>query len=162
MQQKVKAIGYGCMLVLAVVLLVQAWSLLGEREALATQEQGLRQELAQAKRFALAHKDYEVYKKRLKAQVSKLERAGSRRSSVTACMRLVQRLAVEQGVQLQLVQGEGKQSLQLKAEGDFFTALRWLRRLEREGVCISELQVYQKAYQKAQGQTLGLELVVWI
>lgn len=156
MQQRVKAIGYSCMLVLAAVLLVQAWSLLGEREALAAQEQGLRQELVQAKRFALAHKDYEVYKERLKAQVSKLERAGSRRSSVTACMRLVQRLAAEQGVQLQLVQGEGKQSLQLTAEGDFFAALRWLRRLEREGVCISELQ----AYQKAQGQTLGLELVV--
>lgn len=156
MQQKVKAIGYGCMLVLATVLLVQAWSFLGEREALVAQEQGLRQELAQAKQFALAHKDYEVYKKRLKAQVSKLEKAGSRRSSVTACMRLVQRLAAEQGVQLQLVQGEGKQSLQLTAEGDFFAALRWLRRLEREGVCISELQ----AYQKAQGQTLGLELVV--
>ena len=152
MQQRVKAIGYGCMLALAAVLLVQAWSLLGEREALATQEQGLRQELAQAKQFALAHKDYEVYKERLKAQVSKLEKAGSRRSSVTACMRL----AAEQGVQLQLVQGEGKQSLQLTAEGDFFAALRWLRRLEREGVCISEL----KAYQKAQGQTLGLELVV--
>ena len=158
MQQKVRAIGYGCMLVLAAVLLVQAWSLLGEREALAAHEQELRQELAQAKQFALAHKDYEVYKKRLKAQVSKLEKAGSRRSSVTACMRLVQRLAAEQGVQLQLVQGEGKQSLQLTAEGDFFTALRWLRRLEREGVCISELQ----AYQKAQGQTLGLELVVRI
>lgn len=156
MQQKVKAIGYGCMLVLATVLLVQAWSFLGEREALVAQEQGLRQELAQAKQFALAHKDYEVYKERLKAQVSKLEKAGSRRSSVTACMRLVQRLAAEQGVQLQLVQGEGKQSLQLTAEGDFFAALRWLRRLEREGVCISELQ----AYQKAQGQTLGLELVV--
>ena len=71
-------------------------------------------------------------------------------------MRLVQRLAAEQGVQVQMVQGEGKQSLQLAAEGDFFAALRWLRRLEREGVCISELQ----AYQKAQGQTLGLELVV--
>lgn len=156
MQQKIKAIGYGCMLVLAAVLLVQAWSLLGEREALAAQEQGLRQELTQAKQFALAHKDYEVYKERLEAQVSKLEKAGSRRSSVTACMRLVQRLAAEQGVQLQLVQGEGKQSLQLTAEGDFFAALRWLRRLEREGVCISELQ----AYQKAQGQTLGLELVV--
>lgn len=156
MQQKVKAISYGCMLVLAAVLLVQAWSLLGEREALAAQEQGLRQELAQAKQFALAHKDYEVYKKRLEAQVSKLEKAGSRRSSVTACMRLVQSLAAEQGVQLQLVQGEGKQSLQLTAEGDFFAALRWLRRLEREGVCISELQ----AYQTAQGQTLGLELVV--
>lgn len=154
MQQRVKTIGYGCMLALAALLLVQAWSLLGEREALATQEQGLRQELAQAKKFALAHKDYEVYKKRLEAQVSKLEQAGSRRSSVTACMRLVQRLAAEQGVQL--VQGEGKQSLQLTAEGDFFAALRWLRRLEREGVCISELQ----AYQKAQGQTLGLELVV--
>ena len=62
MQQKVKAIGYGCMLVLAAVLLVQAWSLLGEREALAVQEQEVRQELAQAKQFALAHKDYEVYK----------------------------------------------------------------------------------------------------
>lgn len=154
MQQRVKTIGYGCMLALAAVLLVQAWSLLGEREALAAQEQGLRQELAQAKQFALAHKDYEVYKERLKAQVSKLEKAGSRRSSVTACMRLVQRLAAEQGVQL--VQGEGKQSLQLTAEGDFFAALRWLRRLEREGVCISELQ----AYQKAQGQMLGVELVV--
>ena len=71
-------------------------------------------------------------------------------------MRLVQRLAAEQGVQLQMVQGEGKQSLQLAAEGDFFAALRWLRRLEREGVCISELQ----AYQKEQGQTLGVELVV--
>lgn len=156
MQQKIKAIGYGCMLAVAAVLLVQAWSLLGEREALAAQEQEVRQELAQAKQFALAHKDYEVYKERLNAQVSKLENAGSRRSTVTACMRLVQRLAAEQGVQLQLVQGEGKQSLQLTAEGDFFTALRWLRRLEREGVCISELQ----AYQKAQGQTLGVELVV--
>ena len=156
MQQRVKTIGYGCMLALATLLLVQAWSLLGEREALATQEHGLRQELAQAKQFALAHKDYEVYKKRLEAQVSKLENAGSRRSSVTACMRLVQRLAAEQGVQVQMVQGEGKQSLQLAAEGDFFAALRWLRRLEREGVCISELQ----AYQKAQGQTLGVELVV--
>lgn len=158
MQQRIKAIGYGCMLALAAVLLVQAWSLLGEREALAAQEQEMRQELAQSKQFALAHKDYEVYKKRFEAQVSKLEKAGSRRSSVTACMRLVHRLAAEQGVQLQMVQGEGKQSLQLTAEGDFFTALRWLRRLEREGVCISELQ----AYQKAQGQTLGLELVVRI
>lgn len=156
MQQKIKAIGYGFMLAVAAVLLVQAWSLLGEREALAAQDQEVRQELAQAKQFALAHKDYEVYKKRLNAQVSKLENAGSRRSTVTACMRLVQRLAAEQGVQVQMVQGEGKQSLQLAAEGDFFAALRWLRRLEREGVCISELQ----AYQKAQGQMLGVELVV--
>lgn len=156
MRQKIKAIGYGCMLAVAAVLLVQAWSLAGEREALAAQEQEVRQELAQAKQFALAHKDYEGYKERLTAQVSKLENAGSKRSSVTACMRLVQRLASEQGVQLQMVQGEGKQSLQLAAEGDFFAALRWLRRLEREGVCISELQ----AYQKAQGQMLGVELVV--
>ena len=156
MQQRVKVIGYGCMLAVAAVLLVQAWSLAGEREALAAQERELRQELAQVKQFALAHKDYEGYKERLTAQVSKLEQAGSRHSSVTACMRQVQRLAAEQGVQVQLVQGEGKQGLQLAAEGDFFAALRWLRRLEREGVCISELQ----AYQQAQGQTLGIELVV--
>ena len=156
MQQRVKAIGYGCMLAVAAVLLVQAWCLAGEREVLAAQERELRQELAQVKQFALAHKDYEGYKERLTAQVSKLEQTGSRHSSVTACMRLVQRLAAEQGVQVQLVQGEGKQGLQLAAEGDFFAALRWLRRLEREGVCISELQ----AYQKAQGQTLGIELVV--
>lgn len=167
MKEKYKSIGYVLLLAAGLLLFWQSYGLWQERALLGEQRQALQQGLSVTKQFAAAHKDYEAYAKGLQAQRTKLEREVGRRGSSAECLKLVQRLAAEQGVRLTSVQnlraeagaGEQKSLTQLKlvADGEYFTALRWLRKLEREGVSISELRV-QKA--KMSTQTLQLELLV--
>lgn len=163
MKEKVKSVGYVVMLLAAVVLMSQSYYLWQEQELLGEQRQTLQQELSAIKQFAAAHKDYEAYAKGLQAQKSKL----AKRGSSAECLKLVQRLAAEQGVRLRSVQnlqveaGEGEKrsvtQLRLIADSDYFSALRWLRKLERESVIISELRVQKE---KLSTQTLQLELLV--
>lgn len=167
MKEKFKIGAYLLVLVLALVLLQQSYGLWQERELLIEQRGSLQQELSVTKQFAVAHKDYEAYAKRLQAERQKLERELSGRGSATECLKLVQRLAAEQGVQLTSVQNSqaeveigGKSSsmqLRLAATGDYFAALRWLRKLEREGVIISEMRVQKE---KMSTQNLQLELLI--
>lgn len=167
MKEKVKSVGYVVMLLAAVLLISQSYYLWQERELLGEQRQTLQQELSAIKQFAAAHKDYEAYAKGLQAQKSKLARELAKRGSSAECLKLVQRLAAEQGVRLRTVQnlqvetGEGEKrsvtQLRLAADSDYFSVLRWLRKLEREGVIISELRVQKE---KLSTQTLQLELLV--
>lgn len=167
MKEKVKSVGYVVMLLAAVFLMSKSCALWQERELLGGQRQTLQQELSAIKQFAAAHKDYEAYAKGLQAQKSKLARELAKRGSSAECLKLVQRLAAEQGVRLRSVQnlqveaGEGEKrsvtQLRLIADSDYFSALRWLRKLEREGVIISELRVQKE---KLSTQTLQLELLV--
>lgn len=166
MKEKVKSVGYVVMLLAAVLLMSQSYYLWQERELLMEQRGSLQQELSATKQFAAAHKDYEAYVKNLQAQKTKLERELFKRSSSVGCLKLVQRLAAEQGVRLRNVQnlqaeagaGEKKSVTQLKivADSDYFSAVRWLRKLEREGVIISELRVQKE---KLSTQTLQLEML---
>lgn len=167
MKEKYKSIGYVLLLAAGLLLFWQSYGLWQERASLGEQRQALQQGLSVTKQFAAAHQDYEAYAKGLQAQRTKLERELGRRGSSAECLKLVQRLAAEQGVRLTSVQnlraeaGAGEQrsltQLKLVADGDYFFALRWLRKLEREGVSISELRV-QKA--KMSTQNLQLELLV--
>ena len=167
MKEKVKSVGYVVMLLAAVLLISQSYYLWQERELLGEQRQTLQQELSAIKQFAAAHKDYEAYAKGLQAQKSKLARELAKRGSSAECLKLVQRLAAEQGVRLRTVQnlqvetGEGEKrsvtQLRLAADSDYFSALRWLRKLEREGVSITELRVQKE---KLSTQTLQLEVLM--
>lgn len=167
MKEEVKSVGYVVMLIAAVLLMSKSCALWQERELLMEQRGSLQQELSVTKQFAAAHKDYEAYVKNLQAQKTKLERELFKRSSSAGCLKLVQRLAAEQGVRLRNVQnlqaeagaGEKKSVTQLKivADSDYFSALRWLRKLEREGVVISELRVQKE---QLSTQTLQVEMLV--
>ena len=163
MNEKVKNGLHLALVILSLVIMQQSYYLWQERELLGEQRQTLQQELSAIKQFAAAHKDYEAYAKGLQAQKSKL----AKRGSSAECLKLVQRLAEEQGVRLRTVQnlqvetGEGEKrsvtQLRLAADSDYFSALRWLRKLEREGVIISELRVQKE---KLSTQNLQLELLV--
>ena len=167
MNEKVKHGLHLALVILSLVIMQQSYYLWQERELLAEQRQALQQTLSAIKQFAAAHKDYEAYAKGLQAQKSKLARELAKRGSPAECLKLVQRLAAEQGVRLRSVQnlqveaGEGEKrsvtQLRLAAEGDYFSALRWLRKLEREGLRITELRVQKE---KLSTQTLQLELLV--
>lgn len=167
MNEKVKHGLHLALVILSLVILQQSYYLWQERELLGEQRQTLQQELSAIKQFAAAHKDYEAYAKGLQAQKSKLARELAKRGSSAECLKLVQRLAAEQGVRLRTVQnlqvepGEGEKrrvtQLRLAADSDYFSALRWLRKLEREGVSITELRVQKE---KMSTETLQLELLV--
>ena len=167
MNEKVKHGLHLALVILSLVILQQSCALWQERELLMEQRGSLQQELSVTKQFAAAHKDYEAYAKGLQAQKSKLARELAKSGSSAGCLKLVQRLAVEQGVRLRSVQnlqaeaGEGEKrsvtQLRLAAEGDYFSAVRWLRKLEREGVIISELRVQKE---KLSTENLQLELLV--
>ena len=167
MQEKVKHGLYLALVVVSLVIIQQSGALWQERELLMEQRGSLQQTLSATKQFAAAHKDYEAYAKSLQAQKTKLERELSKRGSSAECLKLVQRLAAEQGVRVRSVQnlrtetdaGEKRSVTQLRllADSDYFSALRWLRKLEREGVSISELRVQKE---KMSTQTLQLELLI--
>lgn len=167
MQEKVKHGLYLALAVISLVIMSSSCALWQERASLGEQRQELQQELSVTKQFAAAHKDYEAYVKSLQAQKTKLERELFKRSSSAGCLKLVQRLAAEQGVQLKSVQNiwteagalEKKSGTQLKisADSDYFSAVRWLRKLEREGVVISELRVQKE---QLSTQTLQLEMLI--
>lgn len=167
MKEKYKSIGYVLLLAAGLLLFWQSYGLWQERASLGEQRQALQQDLSVIKQFAAAHKDYDAYERGLQVQRTKLERELSGRSSSAECLKLVQRLAAEQGVRVKSVQnlqmetdvGEKRNVTQLKlvAEGDYFSALRWLRKLEREGVTISELRVQKE---KLSTENLQLELLV--
>lgn len=167
MNEKVKHGLHLALVILSLVIMQQSYYLWQERELFGEQRQALQQSLSAIKQFAAAHKDYEAYAKDLQAQKSKLARELAKRGSSAECLKLVQRLAAEQGVRLRSVQnlqveaGEGEKrsvtQLRLAADSDYFSALRWLRKLEREGVIISELRVQKE---KLSTQTLQLELLV--
>lgn len=167
MKEKLKSGAYLVVMVVALALQQQSYALWQERELLMEQRGSLQQELSITKQFAATHKNYEAYAKSLQAQKQKLEREISGRGSATECLKLVQRLAAEQGVRLTSVQNlqaevdtGGKSSttqLRLAATGDYFSALRWLRKLERAGVAVSKMRVQKE---KMSTQKLQLELLV--
>lgn len=167
MQEKVKHGLYLALVVVSLVIMSSSCALWQERASLGEQRQMLQQDLSVTKQFAAAHKDYEAYEKGLQMQKSRLKRELGERGSSAECLKLVQRLAAEQGVRVKSVQnlqaevGTGGESsitqLRLAATGDYFAALRWLRKLEREGIAISELRVQKE---KLYTQTLQLELLI--
>lgn len=153
---------YVIVLLLAVAGCFKAQQLWQEREELCGAREALQQELSSAQRFALEHKDYTGYHKRLEKQKETLERELAKRSSSAGCLKLVQRLAAEQGVQLLSVQAQeaaqgGVTQLRLTSAGDFFSSLRWLRRLEREGLAITSFSVQRS---ETAAQNLQIELLI--
>lgn len=170
MKEKIKIASYIFLLALALGLFYYAQTLLQEREALREQQSSLQQELAQVQQFALAHKDYDAYSEKQRREIATLEREFAKRSSSADCLKVVQRLAAAQGVRMLSVQtqgiadvseaknngaAKGGATLRITAAGNFFDILRWLRKLEREGVCISNLIMKQE---KIQG--LNVEVLI--
>lgn len=163
----VKTCAYVALLLVAVLLCVQAYALYSERSVLATQVTSLRQQLAQVQQFALAHKDYDAYSEKQRREIATLERELAKRSSSAESLKLVQRLAAEQGVRIISVQTQGDSlpgagevksngvakggaTLRITASGSFLDSLRWLRKLEREGIALESIIVKQEKLQEVQ------------
>lgn len=151
MRQQFKVLLAAAGLVMAIAMAVEGAAFWQEREELALQAEALQRELTLTQQFAAAHRDYEGRKQQQEKQLAELERRHKKGVAATECLKLVQRVAAEQGVRVLLVQvqkgdeaRQQEQSVLLTAEGDFFAGLRWLRKLEREGLVISRLQVQKK------------------
>lgn len=138
-------------IVIAIGLLANAWSLWTERQLAVEQIQKLQRKLAQQIRFANEHSDYETYKTRLLLKQNDLEKKVEQQLSLNIGLQRLQKQAQAQGIQLSKLQIEGKpvvlqnglqmQTLNVSAVGEFYSLLRWLRQVERDGCKVKELRL---------------------
>ena len=138
---------------IAIGLLVNACSLWTERQLALAKTDKLQVKLTRQMRFANEHSDYETYKTRLSKQ-NYLEQKVEQQLSLNNVNNGLQRLqkqALAQGLQLSKLQMEGKpvalqnglqmQTLNVSTVGEFYSLLRWLRQVERNGCKVKELRL---------------------
>ena len=138
--------------VLVVGLGLQAWELLTERQLTVEQIQKLQRKLTQQIRFADEHSDYKTYKIKLLDKQKKLEQQVEHNLSLNNRLQRLQKQARAQSIHLNSMQMEGKpvalqnglqmQKLQISAVGNFYSLLRWLRQVERDGCKVKELRLH--------------------
>lgn len=136
---------------IAIGLLVNAWSLWTERQLAVAKTDKLQVKLTRQMRFANEHSDYETYKTRLLLKQNDLEKKVEQQLSLNIGLQRLQKQAQAQGIQLSKLQIEGKpvvlqnglqmQTLNVSAVGEFYSLLRWLRQVERDGCKIKELRL---------------------
>lgn len=136
---------------IAIVLLVNAWSLWTERQLAVAKTDKLQVKLTRQMRFANEHSDYETYKTRLLLKQNDLEKKVEQQLSLNIGLQRLQKQAQAQGIQLSKLQIEGKpvvlqnglqmQTLNVSAVGEFYSLLRWLRQVERDGCKVKELRL---------------------
>lgn len=134
-------------ILIAIGLLANAWSLWTERQLAVAKADKLQTKLTRQLRFANEHSDYKTYKTRLLGKQNDLEQ----QLSLNIGLQRLQKQAQAQGIQLSKLQIEGKpvvlqnglqmQTLNVSAVGEFYSLLRWLRQVERDGCKVKELRL---------------------
>lgn len=138
-------------ILIAIGLLANAWSLWTERQLAVAKADKLQTKLTRQLRFANEHSDYKTYKTRLLGKQNDLEQKVKQQLSLNIGLQRLQKQAQAQGIQLSLLQIEGKpvvlqnglqmQTLNVSAVGEFYSLLRWLRQVERDGCKVKELRL---------------------
>lgn len=136
---------------IAIGLLANAWSLWTERQLAVAKTDKLQAKLTRQMRFANEHSDYETYKTRLLSKQNALEQKVEQQLSLNSWLQRLQKQAQAHGLQLSKLQVEGKpvvlqnglqmQTLNVSAVGEFYSLLRWLRQVERDGCKVKELRL---------------------
>lgn len=136
---------------IAIGLLVNACSLWTERQLAVAKTDKLQVKLTRQLRFANEHSDYKTYKTRLLGKQNDLEQKVEQQLSLNIGLQRLQKQAQAQGLQLSKLQIEGKpvvlqnglqmQTLNVSAVGEFYSLLRWLRQVERDGCKVKELRL---------------------
>lgn len=138
---------------------VQLWTERGQLLALAAEQQLL---VAQSASFAREHSDYAAYAERQQQRLQALERSVQGRQSPNKLLQRLQALAVAQKIHLLSVelpagtktQAKAEpQAVRLRAEGEFFQLLRWLRQVERSGIYLSKMHL-----QAGEGQLQNIQI----
>lgn len=138
-------------ILIAIGLLANAWSLWTERQLAVAKADKLQTKLTRQLRFANEHSDYKTYKTRLLGKQNDLEQKVEQQLSLNIGLQRLQKQAQAQGIQLSKLQIEGKpvvlqnglqmQTLNVSAVGEFYSLLRWLRQVERDGCKVKELRL---------------------
>lgn len=138
-------------ILIAIGLLANAWSLWTERQLAVAKADKLQTKLTRQLRFANEHSDYKTYKTRLLGKQNDLEQKVEQQLSLNSGLQRLQKQAQAQGIQLSKLQIEGKpvvlqnglqmQTLNVSAIGEFYSLLRWLRQVERDGCKVKELRL---------------------
>lgn len=138
-------------ILIAISLLANAWSLWTERQLAVAKADKLQAKLTRQLRFANEHSDYKTYKTRLLGKQNDLEQKVEQQLSLNIGLQRLQKQAQAQGIQLSKLQIEGKpvvlqnglqmQTLNVSAVGEFYSLLRWLRQVERDGCKVKELRL---------------------
>ena len=136
---------------IAIGLLANAWSLWTERQLAVAKTDKLQAKLTRQMRFANEHSDYETYKTRLLSKQNGLEQKVEQQLSLNSWLQRLQKQAQAHGLQLSKLQVEGKpvalqnglqmQTLNVSTVGEFYSLLRWLRQVERDGCKVKELRL---------------------
>ena len=138
-------------ILIAIGLLANAWSLWTQRQLAVAKADKLQTKLTRQLRFANEHSDYKTYKTRLLGKQNDLEQKVEQQLSLNIGLQRLQKQAQAQGIQLSKLQTEGKpvvlqnglqmQTLNVSAVGEFYSLLRWLRQVERDGCKVKELRL---------------------
>lgn len=138
-------------LVLSTGLGVKALELWNERQLAVEQTQKLQGQLTQQIRFADEHSDYKTYKIKILDKQKKLEQQVEHNLNLNNILQRLQKQAQAQSIQLSSMQLEGKpmplqqclqmQTVKISAAGNFYSLLRWLRQVERDGCKVKELRL---------------------
>lgn len=136
-------------ILIAISLLANAWSLWTERQLAVAKADKLQTKLTRQLHFANEHSDYKTYKTRLQDKQNDLEQKVEQQLSLNIGLQRLQKQA--QGIQLSKLKIEGKpvvlqnglqmQTLNVSAVGEFYSLLRWLRQVERDGCKVKELRL---------------------
>ena len=138
-------------LVLSTGFGVKALELWNERQLAVEQTQKLQMQLTQQIRFADEHSDYKTYKIKLLDKQKKLEQQVEHNLNLNNILQHLQKQAQAQSIQLSSMQLEGKpmplqqglqlQTVKISVAGNFYSLLRWLRQVERDGCKVKELRL---------------------
>ena len=152
-------------ILIAIGLLANAWSLWTQRQLAVAKADKLQTKLTRQLRFANEHSDYKTYKTRLLGKQNDLEQKVEQQLSLNIGLQRLQKQAQAQGIQLSKLQIEGKpvvlqnglqmQTLNVSAVGEFYSLLRWLRQVERDGCKVKELRLHSDMQEK---EVLKMEL----
>lgn len=139
-------------LVLSTGFGVKALELWNEQQLAVEQTQKLQGQLTQQIRFADEHSDYKTYKIKLLDKQKKLEQQVEHNLNLNNILQRLQKQAQTQSIQLSSMQLDGKpvplqqglqlQTVKISAVGDFYSLLRWLRQVERDGCKVKELRLH--------------------
>ena len=152
-------------LVLSTGFGVKALELWNERQLAVAKADKLQAKLTRQLRFANEQSDYKTYKTRLQDKQNDLEQKVEQQLSLNNGLQRLQKQAQAQGLQLSKLQIEGKpvvlqnglqmQTLNVSAVGEFYSLLRWLRQVERDGCKVKELRLHSDMQEK---EVLKMEL----
>lgn len=161
-------VGSALALCVALVLALQAAQLWQQRQQLLAQCAMQHKQIAQSKSFAQKHSDYASFARRQQQRLAQLEGKLSAQRNVNKALQRLQSLAAAQKLELvsvELVSDKAiskqitskAQAVKLIAQGDFFSALRWLRQVERAGF---KVHTYTLQAAENSAQILQLALII--